>query len=240
MTKLSYDLLAGKDQTFSYAMTWNPSYCTTTNYVVTYGDGKATDLGYKLNADGYLTIDTTTNKFTIKSTTPVTKAGTYKIYVTGKTGVKKITIPEDSGKNKLTIELTLKDPCLTATTKFTAVADQTYKVSSSKLSFTWAKPTITPTACNDGVQIKYSADYTSTIPVKIAAAVKKVNNAGTNTGWKYEVSTSDDKLVGTYSIVVAAKYKTTVLKTALTIKLSITEPCDSATVTKVTPSATKW
>lgn len=113
-------------------MTWSPSECTTKNYVVTYGDGKTTDLGYKLNADGHLTIDTSTNKFTIKSTTPTSKAGTYKIYVTGKTGVKAITIPEDSGKNKLTIELTLVDPCVAATTSFVAVADQTYKVGATK------------------------------------------------------------------------------------------------------------
>lgn len=265
--KQTVTLLGSSAAEFSYAMafsidiggTVSTTACTTKNYAVVYGDGTANDITNKLNTDNYLTLDTATNMVKISATTPVSKAGSaYKIYVTGKTGVGSIAIPADrtvngvttTNGNRLTIELTLVDPCLTATTAFTAVADTTYVLGAAAVDITWAAATITPSACTGAPMnvIRFDQDYTSTIPAVLTAtdstyttaAVVKTNNVSANTGWKYTVNTSNPALVGTHEIKVGVTYSGTALNTPLTIKLIIKDPCDDATVTKVTPAKIEY
>lgn len=231
--------------------------CTTKNYNVVYGTGASTDATKLLNTGGYLTLDTTTNMVKIATNTPVSKAGSsYKIYVTGKTGVGAIAIPADytsggtttTNGNRLTIELTLVDPCLTATVAFTAVADTTYTLGASAVDITWAAATVTPAACSTQNVIRFDQEYTSTIPSVLTAtdttyttaAVVKTNNASANTGWKYTVNTSNPALVGTHEIKVGVTYSGTALNTPLTLKLIIKDPCDSATVTVTTPAKIEY
>jgi hypothetical protein len=115
--------LGDADTAIDYTAVWNPVECTTTNAVVTYGDGSNNDATKKLNTDGYLVQDAANNKFTIKSTTPLTKAGTYSFKVTWKSLVNSYTISSTNGANTMTVTLTLVDNCKANKPTWTAVAD---------------------------------------------------------------------------------------------------------------------
>lgn len=137
------------------------------------------------------------------------------------------------------------DPCLTATVAFNAVSATTYILGASAVDITWAAATFTPGGCSS--EIRYSQDYTSTIPSVLTetdstyptAAVTKTDYVG-NLGWKYTVNTSNPALVGTHEIKVGVTYGGNALSPQLTLTLIIQDPCDSATVTVVTPQKIEY
>lgn len=79
----SYSYNLGEtDKDLDYTVVWNPVECVTTNAVIVYGTGAVDDPAKLLNTGGYLVQTASSNKFTIKNTTPLSKAGTYTIKVT--------------------------------------------------------------------------------------------------------------------------------------------------------------
>lgn len=140
--------------------------------------------------------------------------------------------------NKQTILLTIVDPCQVAVATFVAVKTQTYKLNTNALTFSFAKPTITPTACNAG-EIAWDSDYTIDIP-KVIQDIVTVAPALGNTKSFTVAKTALTKYIGTHSITVTVKDEKTVLKNTLTIKLSITDECETATVTIPTLADITW
>jgi hypothetical protein len=205
--------------------------------VITYGTGQAGDKAYDLfnDANKYLSYDSSTKKLKLLKTTPTSKAATgLKIYATAKTSAGVAITGDD---NKLTITLDMTDPCLKAVSAFKAIADVSYTLGGSAVTFNVAKATITPTECV--TEIAWPAEYTITVPEKLKNIVSKGSVSGDNLPYTI-AKTSDTKLVGTHAMTVEAKQGSTALKTKLSFNIVIKEACDSATLTKVTPKDTNW
>lgn len=229
-------LLGDKDCTHVVALKWDPAGCDGTHtYTLKYGTGQAGDKLYDLSVAGTLTYTADTKTLTAKTSIATSNAGTYTIEVTATTSNSK-----SVANQKQTITVKLIDPCQKAKTTFAAVATQTYKLGDASKTFTYKKPTITPTACNSG-EIAWESDYKTTIPSAITALVTKaaaVSDTVTMTIAKAE--TTDTKYVGSHTITVQASDETTKLDTALSITLKITDECETATVTKPKLADVSW
>lgn len=230
-------VLSGKDVTFDVPVSWTPSACDGTHtYDITYGTGQVGDktLALTTAADKYLSYSSSTKQLKINKYTGTAQVGTgYVIYATAKTSAG---VAITGADNKLTINLEIVDPCLTATSTFAPISDVVYTLGANAVTFNVAKATISAPCVNE---IAWPAEYTITVPSKLSSVVTKGSVSGDKLPYTI-AKTSDTKLVGTHVMTVEAKQGSTALKTKLSFNIVIKEACDSATLTKVTPKDTNW